>query len=187
MTAALKTGFPVVPAPDFAVRRHLAAVPFDDYFQTTLSWVTVPTSPPAFEAPRVAEPTTELTRQLARVVALTGWSSRDLQSILGASHTTVLRLQRSGLTSARSQQAALLVRPLLEVLERLTVVLPEPVDLNLALSRKNQAGVTARDLFARERWAQGYAAALAASKGPRASMLGPQPGHVRRPGTRELR
>lgn len=187
MTAAVSTGLPVVPVPDFAVRRHLAAVPFDEFFRTTLSWVAVPTSPLAFEAPRVVEPTTELTRQLARVVALTGWSSRDLQAILGASHTTVLRFRRSGMTSARSQQAALLVRPLLEVLERLAVVLPEPTDLNLALARKTQAGVSARELFARERWAEGYAAVLSASKGARASMLAPKSGTVRRPGTREIR
>lgn len=189
MTAALKTGFPVVPTPSFAVRPDPAACSVDAYFETSLSWVTAPASPAEFETPQapMQEPTTELTRQLARVVAVTGWSSRDLEPILGTSHTTIQRLQRFGIASARSQRAALLVSPLFEVLERLAVVLPNPADLNLALSRQSRAGTTARDLFARERWAEGYAAALAATKGPRVSMLAPEPGRVRRPATREIR
>jgi transcriptional regulator with XRE-family HTH domain len=105
---------------------------------------------------------------------LTGWSIRELASVLGTSHTTIRMFETEGRVTARSRDPASRVRPLLGVLSRLSRVAGHPERLGLALATSLDTGERPIDLLNQQQWARAFTVALDVLRGPRPDMLVPQ-------------
>lgn len=118
---------------------------------------------------------------------LTGWSTRELGTVLGTSHTTVRMLESTGTVSARSRAAASRVQPLLGVLTRLARVAGTRDRLALALESSNNSGERAIDLLSHQQWSRAFSAGLDGLRTPDSEMRQGHDGWDGAPATWEMR
>ncbi|WP_372450959.1 helix-turn-helix domain-containing protein [Actinoplanes flavus] len=145
-----------------------------------MQWVFLPSA-----APRTKSSLPRLVRQIRE---WTGWSQRDLASILGTSHTTVRKLESEGRVTARSRDAATRVAPTHDLIRRLIVVAHHDSGrLATALNAQSHLkGKRVVDLITSGDYPSAYVAAARALRGTRTGMLAPAGNRAIRNATMEL-
>jgi hypothetical protein len=141
----------VVPTPELT---------FEKLFSEHTAWVRLPAVP-------------SFASLIAQVQSFTAWSFRDLAEVLGTSHTTVGKLANGGAVTDRSQAAADKIDPLLDVLARLSTLVPPGKRLADALSTPSPTGERVVEALATGDWARAFLVGLDVLRGPRPKR--PQP------------
>jgi transcriptional regulator with XRE-family HTH domain len=124
--------------------------------------------------------------QIVRIQQLTGWSFREIAEVLRTSHTTVGKLANGAAPTPRSQDAVDRLGPLLDVLTRISGLVPPGRALSELLHASTASGGQPIEYLVRGEWAEALLAALDATSSPRPKRpksLGPR---VKAPATQEL-
>lgn len=179
-TGAVSAGQPMWGANSFAVTCTVA-VSIERVFAGSTSWIALPGRP----NPVAGSSSSRLTRLLTESRTFTGWSQRDLASVLGTSHTTVRRLEADGRVTPRSRDIAARAAQLHGVLARLSPLTTGPEHLATMLATPGPTGTPA-DLLRAGDWSRAYLLALDLLRPPTDGMLGASPVPML-PATRELR
>jgi DNA-binding XRE family transcriptional regulator len=130
------------------------------------SWVTLPSALPSTRS--------TLPQLIRQIREWTGWSQREMATLLQISHTTVRKLESDGRVTARSRAAATRVAPIHDLVRRAAVVAGfDQQRLATALSTSDERGRRPTDLIAGGHYSLAYVAALRALRGARTAMLAP--------------
>jgi hypothetical protein len=136
------------------------------------SWVLLPEPERGVQAP-IAE-------KISEILDMTGWSQRELASILLTSHTTVRKLLAGGEVSARSISVASRVGPVHDLISRLYVVARrDSAHLAIAMRTSVDGRRSSVDLLAGGDDNAAYATALRALRGQQRETLGRHPKRIR--------
>lgn len=123
---------------------------------------------------------------ITRIQQITGWSFREIAEVLRTSHTTVGKLANGAEPTPRSQEAADRLEPLLDVLTRISRLLPSGRALDEILYAATASGRQPIEHMVDGEWAEALLAALDVTSGPRPrrpKSLGPK---TKLTATREL-
>lgn len=123
---------------------------------------------------------------ITRIQEITGWSFREIADVLGTSHTTVGKLANGAVPTARSQDAADRLEPLLDVLTRISRLVPSGPALGELLHGFTASGRQPIEYLVEGEWAEALLAVLDVASGPRPrrpKSLGPK---MKPAATREL-
>jgi hypothetical protein len=146
---------------------------FDRLFSEHTAWVRLPTNP-------------SFASLIRQIQSFTAWSFRDLADVLGTSHTTVGKLANGGAVTDRSQAAADKIDPLLDVLARLSRLVPSGGQLADALTVTSAKGERVVEMLAAGDWAGALLVGLDVLRGPRPKRPQPIANSSRLTATREL-
>lgn len=143
-------------------------------------WVSLP--------PVTASAPSSLPQLIRQIREYTGWSQRDLATVLLISHTTVRKLESDGRVTPRSRAAATRVAPIHDLVRRLAAAAGHnPRRVATALSTPDQRDGRPVDLMAAGEFALAYVAALRALRGSPTGMLAPTGDRTALDATVELR
>lgn len=123
---------------------------------------------------------------ITKIQQLTGWSFREIADVLRTSHTTVGKFANGAAPTARSQDAADRLEPLLDVLTRISRLVPSGRALIELLHASTTSGRQPIEFMVEGEWAEALLAALDVDSGPRPRRprsLGPK---SKQAATREL-
>lgn len=123
---------------------------------------------------------------LRQVYELTGWSFRDIAEVVGTSHTTVGKLANGVVPTSRSASAADRIEPMLDVLTRLSHLVPKGSELAAVLEQPAASGETPRKVLRSGEWSRALLLAMDVINGPRPERPQLRLGVRRERATREL-